>query len=69
MKLEQIALILVIIGAVGYFGMMFFGLASAGLPVVLLLAVAAVGIGLLAWVIIQRLNNAEDDYYEKNIEE
>ena len=69
MKLEQIALIIVVIGALAYVGMMFFGVAASGLPLWPFFIVAALAAWIMGRIIMQRLNNKEDDYYEKNIEE
>lgn len=67
MKLDQIALILVIVAAVAYFLMISFGLVVA-LPYAWpLLILVAIGLFLVIRVIRDRLNNAEDDYYEKNV--
>lgn len=69
MKLEQIALVLVVLAALAYFAMIIFGIASSGAPLWPFFILAAVGIGLLGRVIYQRMTNEEDNYYEKNIEE
>jgi len=69
MKLEQIALLLVVLAALAYFGMIFFGIASSGAPLWPFFILAAIGIGLLGRVIYQRMTNEEDNYYEKNIKE
>lgn len=69
MKLEQIALILVILAALAYFGVMSFGIIASGAPLWPFFILAALGLGLLGRVIYQRLTNEEDNYYEKNIKE
>ncbi|MGJ8527794.1 hypothetical protein [Maritalea sp.] len=69
MKLEQLALILVILAAIAYFGLMFFGIFSSGAPVWPFIILAVIGLGLLGRVIYQRMTNEEDNYYEKNIKE
>lgn len=69
MKLDQIALILVIVAAVAYLLMISFGLIVA-LPIAWpLLILVAIGLFLVIRVIRDRLNNAEDDYYEKNVKD
>jgi len=67
--LEKIALILVVIAAIAYFVMIFFGIASSGAPMWPFFILAALGLGLLGRVIYQRMTNEEDNYYEKNIKE
>ncbi|MCZ4271597.1 hypothetical protein [Maritalea porphyrae] len=69
MKLEQIALILVIIATIGNFGVMVFGIVSSGVPIWPFFILAIVGLALLGRVIYQRTTNEEDNYYEKNIKE
>ena len=69
-KLDTIILILVAIGAAVYFLALLAGaiVASAygvGIPLVIVLLV---GLWIFVRVINDRRNNAEDDYYEKNVE-
>ena len=69
MKLDQIALILVIVAAIAYLALIFFGLLIAlpyAWPLIILVAFGAF---LVIRVIRDRLNNAEDDYYEKNVKD
>lgn len=70
MKLDTLLLVLAIVGGVPYFGAIIFGLfiaTPAGIAVPLLIVVAI--IGYVLWrVIAERRANAEDDYYERNVE-
>jgi len=69
MALDRIALIFVVIVAVIYVAALLTGLLAASpfsWPVLPFLAVIAY---LIYRVVRDRLNNAEDDYYEKNIKE
>ncbi|UYQ70463.1 hypothetical protein OF122_10225 [Pelagibacterium flavum] len=68
MRLDMVALIVVII-----FGVLWLGISLAGIVVVMpfgLLALVpiAIALGLLVVVIQQRLRNKEDDYYDKNVD-
>lgn len=69
MKLEQIALVVVIL-----YGLLWVGGVLTGLILAVpfgfigLIPVAIFG-GLLIAVIVQRLNNREDDYYDKNVDQ
>ena len=70
MKLDTIVLIIVAIGAAAYFFALLAGaiVASAfgiGIPFVIILLV---GLWIVVRVINERRANAEDDYYEKNVE-
>lgn len=68
MKLDQIALIAVIAYFLIWGTLMLTGLALTFPFGMLGLIPAALFIGLLISVIIQRLNNKEDDYYDKNVD-
>eukprot|EP00873_Tetraselmis_striata_P030516 jgi/Tetstr1/450780/TSEL_037816.t1 len=68
MRLDMVALIVVII-----FGVLWLGISLAGIVVampfgLLALVPIAIGLGLLVVVIQQRLRNKEDDYYDKNVD-
>ena len=69
MKLDTIALLLVVFGGAVYlFFLMFAGLAAPfPIWIVFLVVMALVGF-LLFRVIWQRKNNADDDYYERNVD-
>ena len=73
MKLDTLALTIIVIAfgvfAVIYGGMILFMAASLSpwVPIVILLVL--VPVAFLAWrVLSDRLNSAEDDYYERNID-
>jgi hypothetical protein len=69
MKLEHIALASVVVFAVLWLATFVTGLLVAvPFGIVGLVPVAVIG-GLLVAVIVQRLNNREDDYYEKNVDQ
>lgn len=68
MRLDMVALIVVII-----FGVLWLGISLAGIVVampfgLLALVPIAIALGLLVVVIQQRLRNKEDDYYDKNVD-
>ncbi|MEL6435913.1 MAG: hypothetical protein AAFP99_03865 [Pseudomonadota bacterium] len=70
MKLDTIVLIIVALGAGLYFGALLVGAIVAssvgiGIPFLILLMV---GLWVLVRVINERRANAEDDYYENNVE-
>lgn len=70
MKLDTIVLIIVALGAGLYFGALLVGAIVAssvgiGIPFLILLLV---GLWVLVRVINERRANAEDDYYESNVE-
>ncbi|MEL6921014.1 MAG: hypothetical protein AAFO77_08290 [Pseudomonadota bacterium] len=70
MKLDTIVLIVVAIGAGLYFLAMLIGAIVAssvgiGIPLVILLLL---GLWIMVRIINDRRSNAEDDYYEKNVE-
>lgn len=68
MKLDTIALILVVIFALGYVLAFFAGVFGA-LPYSLILLIPGLVVfGLLGSVIRQRMTNKEDDYYENNVD-
>lgn len=69
MRLDAIALIIVVIFALLWLAVAVTGIVAAVPFGVLGLVPVAVILGLLAVVIYQRLNNAEDDYYDKNIDQ
>lgn len=69
MALDRIALILVVFFAVLYAAALFTGLLAASPYSWPLLPFVAVIAYLVYRVVRDRLNNAEDDYYEKNIKE
>ena len=69
MSLDKIALGLVILGFAVWSSVLLLGMIAAwpfGIP---LLAVGAVAGYLLYSVIRDRMNNEEDDYYEKNVDQ
>ncbi len=68
MKLDQIILVLVIIVAVIWVGTMVAGMVAMTPWGLLGLIPLAIVLAILGRVIYQRLNNAEDDYYEKNVD-
>lgn len=68
MKLDQIAL-----GIIALYAIMWIGLVVTGLLVAVPfgaigLIPLAILLGLLISVIVQRLRNKEDDYYDKNVD-
>ena len=68
MRLDAIALVIVVI-----FALLWLGVAAAGIVAavpfgVLGLIPLAIILGLLVTVIYQRLHNTEDDYYDKNVD-
>jgi high-affinity nickel permease len=68
MKLDQIALAIVIVYAIGWVLFTITGLLVAvPFGFLGLIPLAIVG-GMVVMVIIQRLNNKEDDYYDKNVD-
>ena len=68
MKLDQIALAMVIVFAVAWTLFAVTGLLVAvPFGILGLIPVAIIG-GIIATIIIQRLNNKEDDYYDKNVD-
>ncbi len=68
MRLDAIALAIVIVFALLWLGVTVTGIIAAVPFGVLGLVPIAIVVGLLAVVIYQRLNNAEDDYYDKNVD-
>lgn len=69
MRLDQIALIFTIIISLSWFGIIITGAIAAlpfGLPILFIFAIFGY---LLICVIKQRLDNKEDDHYERNIKE
>lgn len=67
MKLETIALVLVLVLGTIWAGVMLTGLVATlpyGLPILLIVAVVAY---LLVRVVLERVASKEDDYYEKNV--
>ena len=68
MRLDAIALAIVIVFAFLWLGVTVTGILAAVPFGVLGLVPVAVVLGLLAVVVYQRLNNAEDDYYDKNVD-
>lgn len=69
MRLDAIALIIVIIFALLWLAVAVTGIIAAVPFGILGLIPLAVILGLLIVVIYQRLNNAEDDYYDKNVDQ
>ncbi len=69
MKLDTIALVLVVVLACAWFLLMLAGVAIASPFSWILVIPALVMCYLFVRVIQQRLGNAEDDYYEKNIKD
>ncbi|HHG89961.1 MAG TPA: hypothetical protein ENJ90_05730 [Devosia sp.] len=68
MKLDQIVLIIVVVLAIGWVLTVAGGMVSVMPWGLLGLVPLAIFIAILWRVIYQRLNNAEDDYYEKNVD-
>jgi uncharacterized membrane protein (DUF485 family) len=68
MKLDQIVLIIVIVFVIAWVGTAVAGAFSAGPWGVLVLIPLAIVGGLVIAVIVQRMRNKEDDYYEKNVD-
>ncbi len=69
MKLDTIALLLAIIGGAIYLLFLLYAGATAPFPFGFVFVIVLVLAGYLLFrVIWQRKNNAEDDYYEKNVE-
>ncbi|WP_332714207.1 hypothetical protein [Pelagibacterium mangrovi] len=68
MRLDAIALAIVIVFALLWLGVTVTGIIAAVPFGVLGLVPIAIVIGLLVVVIYQRLSNAEDDYYDKNVD-
>jgi hypothetical protein len=68
MRLDAIALAIVIVFALLWLGVTVTGIIAAVPFGALGLVPIAIIVGLLAVVIYQRLNNAEDDYYDKNVD-
>ena len=68
MRLDAIALAIVIVFALLWLGVTVTGILAAVPFGVLGLVPVAVVLGLLAVVVYQRLNNVEDDYYDKNVD-
>ncbi len=68
MKLDQVALILVIAGAAVWLVTLVTGMMQFMPYGMLILVPLALVAGLLVRIIGQRMNNKEDDYYDKNIE-
>lgn len=69
MKLEQIALVVVVAYGILWVGGAMTGLILAVPYGFLGLIPVAIFVGLLVAVIVQRLNNREDDYYDKNVDQ
>ncbi len=68
MKLDQIVLILLAIGAIIYVMALVFGMLQI-MPYGLIgLSFMVVVLGILGRIIYDRLQNKEDDYYQKNID-
>lgn len=68
MKLDQIALAMVVIFALAWVLTTITGLLIAvPFGVFGLIPIAIVG-GIIVTIIVQRLNNKEDDYYDKNVD-
>jgi len=69
MKLDTIALIIVGLLAAGYALAMMVGIVTSGAPIWPFAIAGAIFAYLLYKVVSERVNNEEDNYYEKNIEE
>ena len=72
MRIDTLAAVLVAVLAAGWLAMLLGGLIfAAPFGILGILAVLAV-LAVLGWiffrVIVERLRNAEDDYYEKNVQ-
>jgi len=69
MKLDRIALAFVVVGVLAWSALFLFTAAMAfwpgGFVLLIVFAIVAFFVGT---VISQRLNNPEDDYYEKNVD-
>ncbi|WP_196258406.1 hypothetical protein [Pelagibacterium limicola] len=68
MRLDTIALVIVIAFGVLWLATAVTGILAALPYGILALIPIAVVVGLLATVIAQRLSNKEDDYYDKNVD-
>lgn len=68
MKLDQIVLTIIVIFVVAWVGMALAGAFAAGPWGFLILIPLAVVGGIVITVIVQRVRNKEDDYYEKNVD-
>jgi len=68
MRLDAIALVIVAIFALLWLSVAVAGIVAAVPFGVLGLIPLAIILGLLVAVIYQRLHNAEDDYYDKNVD-
>ena len=68
MKLDQIVLTIIIVFIVAWVGTAVTGAFAAGPWGVLVLIPLAIVGGLVIAVVVQRLRNKEDDYYEKNVD-
>ena len=72
MKIDKLALVLVVVLAGGWLAMLVGGLVYAApfgaIGVVVVLAVLAVLGWILCRVIVERLHNAEDDHYERTVD-
>ncbi|MBO0333402.1 hypothetical protein J0X12_07245 [Sneathiella sp. CAU 1612] len=70
MKLDTIALILAVFGGLAYLLFLIFAGATSPFPIgTVLFIVLAIFIYLLVRVLLQRYGNAEDDFYEQNIDQ
>lgn len=69
MRLDAIALIIVLIFALLWLGVAVTGIIAAVPFGIVGLIPLAIILGLLVAVIYQRLRNAEDDYYDKNVDQ
>ena len=69
MRLDAIALVIVVIFALLWLGVAVTGIIAAVPFGIFGLIPLAIILGLLVAVIYQRLHNAEDDYYDKNVDQ
>lgn len=69
MRLDTIALVIIIIFGVLWLAIWITGLLTAIPFGIFGLGLIAIALALLIMVIYQRLTNAEDDYYDKNIDQ
>lgn len=68
MKLDQIILILLALGALAYLGAMVFGMLQI-MPYGLVgLGIIVSVLGIFGRIVYDRLQNKEDDYYQKNVD-
>ncbi|MCB1510934.1 MAG: hypothetical protein KDJ36_08515 [Hyphomicrobiaceae bacterium] len=68
MKLDRIALILIVAGGAVYCGILVLGMIALFPFGLIGLGIFAIFAAIFFTVVRQRLSNAEDDYYERNVD-